>query len=155
VRQGGKGKYKALLTTDTNLNFTQMMDIYKIRWSIEIFFKECKQYLMLGKSQSTNFDSQIASITITMIILEKRFNAYETMGELFKDSQKQLLLLTLWKRLETIIIAIFGLLLDLLEIDFEELMERILNNNQHEQQYPAIIHSLQDMSLDKSMKISA
>jgi len=160
VRQGGKGKYKALLTTDTQLNFTQMMDIYKIRWSIEVFFKECKQYLMLGKSQSTNFDSQIASITITMIIhtvltLEKRFNAYETMGELFKNSQKQLLELTLWKRLDTLIVAIFGLLLDLLEIDFEKLMERILNNNQYEQQYMAIIHSLQDMLLDKSVKISA
>lgn len=137
-----------------------MMDIYKIRWSIEVFFKECKQYLMLGKSQSTNFDSRIASITITMIIhtvltLEKRFNAYEIMGELFKNSQKQLLELTLWKRLDTLIVAIFGLLLDLLEIDFEKLMERISNNNRYEQQYPAIIHSLQDMLLDKSVKISA
>jgi hypothetical protein len=115
---------------------------------------------MLGKSQSTNFDSRIASITITMIIhtvltLEKRFNAYETMGELFKNSQKQLLELTLWKRVDTLIVAIFGLLLDLLEIDFEKLMERVLNNNQYEQQYPAIIHSLQDMLLDKSVKISA
>lgn len=115
---------------------------------------------MLGKSQSTNFDSQIASITITMIIhtaltLEKRVNAYETMGELFKNSQKQLLELTLWKRLDTLIVAIFGLLLDQLEIDFEKLMERILNNNQYEQQYPAIIHSLQDMLLDKGVKISA
>lgn len=77
------------------------------------------------------------------------------MGELFKNSQKQLLELTLWKRLNTLIVAIFGLLLDLLEIDFEKLMERILNNNQYEQQYPAIIHSLQDMLLDKSVKISA
>ncbi len=115
---------------------------------------------MLGKSQSTNFDSQIASMTITMIIhtvltLEKRFNAYETMGELFKNSQKQLLELTLWKRLDTLIVAIFGLLLDLLEIDFDELMKRILNNRHYEQQYLAIIHSLQDMSLDKSVKISA
>ena len=91
----------------------------------------------------------------TVLTLEKRFNAYQTMGELFKNSQKQLLELTLWKRLDTLIVAIFGLLLDLLEIDFEKLMERILNNNQYEQQYPVIIHSLQDMLLDKSVKISA
>ncbi|OPZ15316.1 MAG: hypothetical protein BWZ06_00317 [Bacteroidetes bacterium ADurb.BinA261] len=38
------------------------------------------------------------------------------------------------------------------EIDFEELTERILNNNHYEKQYLAIIHSLQDISSDKSVK---
>jgi hypothetical protein len=90
---------------------------------------------MLAKSQSTNFDSQIASMTITMIIhavltLEKRFNAYETMDELFKISQKQLLELTLWERLDNILVTISRLLIDLLEMDFDELMKRILNNRQ-------------------------
>ncbi len=64
IRKGKKGKWHTILTTDTNLSFTKMNSI---RWSIEVFFKESKQLLGLGKSQSTNFDVQVAQTTITMI----------------------------------------------------------------------------------------
>ncbi|MDO9152385.1 MAG: transposase, partial [Paludibacter sp.] len=81
IKYGTKGNFRAVLTANVNLKFAEMMDIYKIRWSIEVFFMECKQYLNLGKYQSTNFDGQIASLTIAMIThtvltLEKRFSAY-------------------------------------------------------------------------------
>ena len=39
----------------------------KIRWTIEVFFKEAKQYLLLGKSQSQDFDAQIADTTLSLI----------------------------------------------------------------------------------------
>jgi len=44
-----------------------MIEIYNIRWSIEVFFKKVKQLLGLGKNRSTNFEVQIAQTTITMI----------------------------------------------------------------------------------------
>ena len=66
-----------------------MMEIYSIRWSIEIFFKEAKQFLRLGKCQSRDFDAQIASITISCILYIflsyiRRINDYESLGGLFE-----------------------------------------------------------------------
>jgi IS4 transposase len=54
-------------TTILELNFEQAYKIYSTRWSIEVFFKEAKQYLGLGKSQSQDFDAQIATTTICML----------------------------------------------------------------------------------------
>ena len=36
-RQGRNGKWKVFVTTDTDLSFIQMIEIYQIRWSIEVF----------------------------------------------------------------------------------------------------------------------
>jgi len=51
-RQGKNGKWKVFLTTDTELSFIRMIETYQIRWSVEVFFKEAKQLLGLGKCQS-------------------------------------------------------------------------------------------------------
>ena len=93
-----------LLTTNLTLSFAEAIELYQIRWTIEVLYKECKQYLRLGGSQNTDFDGQIADATITLathtiLSLQKRFSAYETMGELFRETQQQLLELTLWERL--------------------------------------------------------
>jgi hypothetical protein len=56
-----------LITTDLSLSFTKAMELYQIRWGIEVLFKECKQYLRLGKAQNTCFCGQIADISLTFI----------------------------------------------------------------------------------------
>ena len=56
-----------LVSTDVNIGFNKLMEVYKIRWTIEVFFKEAKQYLLLGKSQSQDFDAQIADIMLSLI----------------------------------------------------------------------------------------
>ncbi|MCF8380864.1 MAG: transposase [Bacteroidales bacterium] len=66
-RQGTNGKWRVFITTDTELSFIRMIEIYQIRWTVEVFFKEAKQLLGLGRCQSTDFDAQIADTTITMI----------------------------------------------------------------------------------------
>jgi Transposase DDE domain len=157
IKYGTKGKFRAVLTTNVKLDFVEMMNIYKIRWSIEVFFKECKQYLKLGKYQSTNFDGQIASLTITMIThtvltLEKRFRSYQTMGELFRETQKHLLELTLWERLNIVIIELINFLIDLFEIDIDELMERIINNEQYEKQYNVMLIALMSIKQQNTYK---
>jgi len=82
----GKGKWHLLLSTDTTLSYIKMMELYQIRWGIEVFFKEAKQYLNLGKSQSNDFSAQVADTAIALIqyvllTLKKRFGEYETKGE--------------------------------------------------------------------------
>ena len=81
--------WRIFLSTDTNLNFVDMMEIYSIRWTIEIFFKETKQHLGLCSCQSRDFDAQIAAVTISCILYiflsyYRRVNDYETLGTLFE-----------------------------------------------------------------------
>jgi len=114
-----------LLTTNLSLSFVKAMELYQIRWSIEVLFKETKQYLRLGKSQNTDFYGQIADATLTMITytvltLYKRFEAYETFGALFRETQKGLLEKTLCERIEIVILKILRDLLEVLCIDVEE-----------------------------------
>jgi predicted nucleic acid-binding Zn finger protein len=47
-KQGKSGKWKVFITTNTSLSFIKMIEIYQIRWSIEVLFKEAKQLLGLG-----------------------------------------------------------------------------------------------------------
>jgi len=84
-----------LVSTNTKLGILKAYEIYSIRWSIEVFFKEAKQYFGLGKSQSQDFDAQIADISIAIIqynvfSLAKRIEAYETLGGLFKEIRGQI-----------------------------------------------------------------
>jgi len=67
VRIGHHSKWNALITTDMKINFNKLMEVYKIRWSIEVFFKEAKQNLLLGQSQSRDFDGQIADVSLSFI----------------------------------------------------------------------------------------
>src|ERR1039457_4515426 len=95
-RFGQKGKWHLILTTDASLSYLQAMELYQIRWTIEVFFKESKQYLNLGGCQSTNFEAQIADTTITMIqyillTLRKRFDDYESRGEIFRTAGEEML----------------------------------------------------------------
>jgi len=89
-RKGKRGNWKLFLTTDMKLTFIQMIKIYQIRWTIEVFFKESKQLLGLGKTQSNDFDAQIASITIAsiqyiLLMIRLRFEEYESMGQIFRN----------------------------------------------------------------------
>lgn len=103
-KRGVNGAWHTIITTDTNLSFKKTMDIYSTRWTIEVFFKEAKQLLGLGKCQSTNFDVQVTQTTITMmryllISLRHRMEAYQTIGGIFKDLKQDYVEHKLNKRL--------------------------------------------------------
>jgi hypothetical protein len=133
-KRGQNGKWHALITTDTTLKFVKAIEVYSIRWSIEVFFKEAKQLFGLGKCQSTNFDVQVAQITIIMTqylltSIRYRMEAYETIGGLFKDLKQDYI----ENKLNVRILEVVNLILIVLEklvesIDIELITAKIIEN---------------------------
>ena len=79
-----------LLSTDCNLNETEIIRIYGNRWSIEVFFKASKSCFKLGTEfQSRSYDSIVSHTTIVFSrypLLEwirRHRNDQKTYGELF------------------------------------------------------------------------
>lgn len=135
-----RAKWHGLLTTDRALSFDQVYKIYATRWTIEVYFKESKQYLGMGKCESQDFDAQIAHTTLCMLqynILAtvKRFDKYETLGELFRKAQKESLEITINERIWLIIIEIVRELAIIFESDIEFIMEKLITDNQQIKKY--------------------
>lgn len=131
-KRGVNGAWHTIITTDTKLTFKKTMEIYSTRWTIEVFFKEAKQLLGLGRCQSTNFDVQVAQTTITMvqyllISLKYRMEAYQTIGGIFKDMKQEYIEHKLNTRLLLAIVEILEVL-DLLveDIDINSIARRLI-----------------------------
>jgi hypothetical protein len=134
-RRGVNGKWHTIITTNTSLSFIKVIEIYSIRWTIEVFFKEAKQLFKLGTCQSTNFDVQIAQTTITMIqylltSIRYRMEAYETIGGLFRKLKQDYIECKLNIR----ILAVINQLMTFLEritsdIDFQRIARELINNS--------------------------
>ena len=65
-----------------------------------------------------------------ILSVAKRFDKYETLGELFRASQKETLELTIAERIFLIIREVVIELSEILEIDSETLMEKLLSENE-------------------------
>ncbi len=140
--------WTVLLTTDLRLSFVQALELYQIRWTIEVMFKECKQYLNLGKCQNTDFDGQIADCTLvfisyTVLSLQKRFEDYETLGALFREQQRHLLKLTLWERILKAFLKMLNSLFALVGFDVEQTIEKMLSDDKVAKQVMIIINALE------------
>jgi len=112
VKMKGQNTWKILVCTDLNLSFVKTMEYYQIRWSIEVFFRDCKQNLGLNKCQSTDFDAHVAHVSIVymnymVLSLKKRFEDYETLGEIFRHTKQCLLEMTMVEKIRQIIIELY------------------------------------------------
>lgn len=126
-----------IITTDMDINFEKAYELYQVRWTIEVLFKECKQYFKLGKCQSEHFNEQIADCTIalithTLVSLENRFSNYETLGGLYIDIADQLTLMTLWERIIEMIVKIMKAISFLISEPIFDLIKRLIINNHGE-----------------------
>jgi hypothetical protein len=158
VKYKNSKNWTLLLTTDLTLSFVQTLELYQIRWTIEVLFKECKQYLGLGKSQNTDFDGQIADATLvlithTILTLNKRFQDYETTGAIYRQVQQDLLELTLYERLLRILAKVVLVFADIFGIDINDGMEKMINNENIPQQLIQVMMEL-DKTGDNQMKTS-
>lgn len=110
-------EWRLFLSTDTSLAFLGMMEIYCIRWTIEVFFKETKQHLKLGTCQSRDFDAQLAHVATCYILYIflayfRRVNAYESLDGLFEVIKDELMEKNVAERLWDL---------------FEELLRTVIN----------------------------
>lgn len=134
VKMGKSTIWHLLLTTDLELGFIKLMETYQIRWSIEVYFKESKQYLNLESCKSSIFDAHIADITISMmqhIMLSyfKRLNYMQSIGELFKDLRKEHCQIDLVTRLLEIFWELVKIICEVAGFDFFAFQEDVLRND--------------------------
>lgn len=76
----GKHHWAVFLTTDTALSGTPILELYAMRWAIEVYFKEAKQHLGFLKEQSNHYAAYIASIHLTAIRFCQLVIAKQTQG---------------------------------------------------------------------------
>jgi len=67
-------------------------------------------------------------ITYTILTLYKRFQAYETLGALFRNTLQEMIEKTLCKRIEMVILKILRDLLEILSIDIEQTLYRLTSS---------------------------
>lgn len=156
----GRKNWELLLTTNTNLNFKKAIEIYSLRWTVEVFFKESKQYLGLSKSHSQDFDAQIADTTISMIqyiilSLQKRLQSYDTIGGIFRNMQKEMIELTVAERLWILFLKLQQELAEILEIDIQELIRKIVYNPNYEAKILKILYIWTEEKNDENFNKAA
>jgi SRSO17 transposase len=65
--QAGKHDWAVFLATDPSLAPPRILELYALRWAVEVYFKEAKQHLGFLKEQSNHYAAYIASIHLTAI----------------------------------------------------------------------------------------
>jgi hypothetical protein len=135
IKIGKGGKWKCLVTNDLDLSFRKLMEIYHIRWSIEVFYKDAKQYLQLGKCQCNNFDSQIGSATLAMmqyimLLLYKQMHYGQSLGGVFDLLGTQAQQENITRYLMELFWEIVNNIGEVLDIDCIKLFEEIIRDHQ-------------------------
>jgi len=126
----GKKDWHAFLCTDTEYDPTQILSLYARRWAIEVFFKDGKQLLYMGKEQSETFDAVIAAyglVVVRYLILVYILNKYHSgtsCGPLFRELVKThcelIMMNTIWSSIKEVLILSSGLFLT--EIDSDKFL---------------------------------
>jgi len=91
----GKKDWALFLTTDVQLGMSKMLEIYALRWGIEVYFKEAKQHLGFLKEQTVPFASHTASIHLCAIrylmLLHNKLESHDShVGDIRSQMQEQL-----------------------------------------------------------------
>jgi hypothetical protein len=133
-KRGRKGQWNGLLTTDLSLSFLKAYRTYATRWTTEVAYHDCKQLLDFGKCQSVHFSAQIASFTLTMmqyniLCTVKRFEAYETIGALFRDVTGNTLELSVTDRIWELILDTILEIAEIISADASELLSAVIEVN--------------------------
>lgn len=135
IKMKGQNNWNLLVSTNGKLTFGKAMAYYKNRWSIEVFFKDCKQNLKLASCQSTDLDAHIATISIVfmtymLLALKKRFDDYETLGILFKDFKAMMLKQTIVQRIWTVFCQLFESLFAFMQVDWTLCISNLINKQE-------------------------
>jgi hypothetical protein len=95
IKNETENKFHAFATTKIELTSEQILEYYSQRWAIEVFFKNCKQYLNYGKEQVSNIDSIVASdnlvftryTMLTYIAFRNKISFYDSLQKCRKQKK--------------------------------------------------------------------
>ena len=132
--------YQLLITTHSSINAIKAFSIYRIRWSIELFYKESKQHLNLGQSQSVDFDTQIADTTISIITYNllssiRSSNEYKSIGGLFEQISGNSITPNLIDRINNLLEQTLEILVEVLQVDIYAILDEKLSSPDFENKY--------------------
>ncbi len=118
----GKKDWALFLTTDLALTPQKILEIYALRWGIEVYFKEAKQYLGWLKEQTETFASHVASLHLcairyAMLVYAKAQNN-NRVCDMRRDMKEQLTLLSYGKKL-------WGLFRFLIQVSLNEIQDEL------------------------------
>jgi hypothetical protein len=143
VRKNPEPKWAAIFSTDPTLPARKVVKKYILRWSIEVFFKEAKQRLGLGKEQSRCFAAQVFSTTQTFLrysilayLLDKE-PTDSTIGDMFHQIAQEAGTITfcerLWGYFSTVLRRCLETLAQFLNLgpEFREYLEAIATAFKH------------------------
>jgi hypothetical protein len=82
VRAKSDDTWVVFLCTDVTLSDTKILQVYALRWSIEVYFKEIKQNLGFLKEQSGSYQLAYASVHLSAIRYVLLFDAMLREGNL-------------------------------------------------------------------------
>lgn len=129
-------KWVAFLSTHTSLQAATVIKKYTKRWACEVFFKESKQLLSLGKDASNSFQSQVCATTISFIryavinyLNEKEH--YMGVGPLFEELADKTATFTyaqrIWQFFKGLFQISFSKIFELFEIedDFQSFIDTL------------------------------
>jgi hypothetical protein len=113
-----KENWVVFLSTDVDLCTEKIFEIYALRWSIEVYFKEIKQHFGFLREQTGNYAVHYASIHLCairyMLVAHRMLISGESFGTVRSKITKQLELLTfarlLWELFKALIYGVLDTL---------------------------------------------
>ena len=132
--EAGKKDWALFLTTNLDLSMSRMLEIYALRWAIEVYFKEAKQHLGFLKEQTVTFASHTASIHLCairylMLVHNKLEYQDARIADVRSNIQEQLDTLSfaakLWQIFRAIISGALGDLRNVLGCPVDTVMQTI------------------------------
>jgi len=128
----GKKDWALFLTTDPSMSSTKILEIYALRWGIEVYFKEAKQHLGFLKEQTRTFASHTASIHLTairylMLVYAKCEKEEMRICDIRSQVTDQMTTLDFAKRLWQLFRALISGTLDSLKQQFGRTTDKIMD----------------------------
>ena len=85
-----------------------------------------------------------------MVSLRRRFSAYESMGDLFRKTESEILETTLTERLWGLFVELQHPILQVMSISFDDLIQMMLCNDQVEERMIGILMDMKSWSQHQS-----
>jgi len=132
--QVGKNDWALFLSTDSQLSDESILEIYALRWGIEVYFKEAKQKLGFLKEQSRHYSAYIASIHLTglrfcLLLFAKHESGAHRLSDVRNEMEENMSSLNfaskLWGLFKALISGALGEIIELSSEDKANVMAKI------------------------------